>query len=568
MKPKLNFIPGFLVKRCPRSGRIVKFRFDNIYAKIAFPIVGILAIMWFLFRVLPKPSRAAYPCQQVAAGIGGSFLFYVISIVSSLTLYQKIRKRTNKSAVLMVIAGSALVLSVTLVIAEAQKPVNPEDSFVMVSTNPEGPNKPMGVGKGIFPGRVVWVRDTDATNWDGSEKSWWDDKHTDQGVVSQMFSKMLKIYTGKTDDKASWDAIFKYYNRTHDRGDIGYKPGEKITIKINANHDKKTYEWDNEAHPSPAAIYALVSQLIDVVGVSGEDITIAEPSQLIGNPIYHKIRSNPGAEYQKVWFADKKINDDPQRIYAEPDMNSSIYFTMLDTTTKTFTKKIKFNLPKCYTEATYLINMAILRGHRVFGVTMNSKNHFGSLYSPELGRYAPGQSGTMWRNNSPQNLMLHSFSLWDYSISNKLGQPSFSPFILGDKDLGGKELLYLMDGIITSKRNEGGMIKYTTLDNDWCSSLFISQDPVAIQSVGTDIMCNESNVTNNNPSFVVHLDNFLQESALAGNPPSGFQYDPENDGKYIQESLGVHEHWNNPKEKKYSRNLGKDEGIELIYTGL
>jgi len=28
--------------------------------------------------------------------------------------------------------------------------------------------------------------------------------------------------------------------------------------------------------------------------------------------------------------------------------------------------------------------------------------------------------------------------------------------------------------------------------------------------------------------------------------------------------LGVHEHWNNNIDKKYSRNLGKGKGIELI----
>jgi hypothetical protein len=28
----------------------------------------------------------------------------------------------------------------------------------------------------------------------------------------------------------------------------------------------------------------------------------------------------------------------------------------------------------------------------------------------------------------------------------------------------------------------------------------------------------------------------------------------------------VHEHWNNAVDKKYSRNLGKEKGIEL-YTG-
>ena len=29
-------------------------------------------------------------------------------------------------------------------------------------------------------------------------------------------------------------------------------------------------------------------------------------------------------------------------------------------------------------------------------------------------------------------------------------------------------------------------------------------------------------------------------------------------------SLGVHEHWNNPSDRKYSRNLGMGAGIELV----
>jgi hypothetical protein len=54
---------------------------------------------------------------------------------------------------------------------------------------------------------------------------------------------------------------------------------------------------------------------------------------------------------------------------------------------------------------------------------------------------------------------------------------------------------------------------------------------------------------------------------LANNPPSGTKYDPENDGKGLQ-SLGVHEHWNNPVERKYSRNMGKTKGIELLTVKL
>ncbi len=33
-------------------------------------------------------------------------------------------------------------------------------------------------------------------------------------------------------------------------------------------------------------------------------------------------------------------------------------------------------------------------------------------------------------------------------------------------------------------------------------------------------------------------------------------------------SLGVHEHWNNPIDKQYSRNLGRTNGIELVYAKL
>ena len=108
MKTITKYIPSFLVKRCPQTGRIVKIRFDNVFARIAFPLVGILAITWFLIRVLPKPSRVTYPCQQVAAGIGGSFLFYLVGIVTSLSVYRQIQKRIHIKPALMFFASAAI----------------------------------------------------------------------------------------------------------------------------------------------------------------------------------------------------------------------------------------------------------------------------------------------------------------------------------------------------------------------------------------------------------------------------------------------------------------------------
>jgi len=50
-------------------------------------------------------------------------------------------------------------------------------------------------------------------------------------------------------------------------------------------------------------------------------------------------------------------------------------------------------------------------------------------------------------------------------------------------------------------------------------------------------------------------EDYLHEAALADNPASGVHYDPAKDGLGLM-SLGVHEHWNNPTEKLYSRNIG------------
>jgi hypothetical protein len=86
---------------------------------------------------------------------------------------------------------------------------------------------------------------------------------------------------------------------------------------------------------------------------------------------------------------------------------------------------------------------------------------------------------------------------------------------------------------------------------------------VAIDSVGLDFLRNEQAVNPNVVDVTGNHDNYLHEAALANKPPSGTTYDPEGDGTTL-ESLGVHEHWNSPKQMEYSRNLKTGKGIELV----
>jgi hypothetical protein len=150
--------------------------------------------------------------------------------------------------------------------------------------------------------------------------------------------------------------------------------------------------------------------------------------------------------------------------------------------------------------------------------------------------------------------------------------------LMGAPQLGGKTLLCLIDGLYGGYYWDSHPYLWKTApfrngtQPDWPSSLFVSQDPVAIDSVAYDLLLNEwpEVVTSGGGapnSLQGGAEDYLHEAALADSPPSGTFYDPARAGNRLA-SLGTHEHWNNPIDRQYSRNLGLSNGIELIYTKL
>ena len=45
-----------------------------------WPLAGLAALIWVLVRVIPKPSRIAYPCMQASAPIATGFIAWIIGI--------------------------------------------------------------------------------------------------------------------------------------------------------------------------------------------------------------------------------------------------------------------------------------------------------------------------------------------------------------------------------------------------------------------------------------------------------------------------------------------------------
>jgi len=97
------------------------------------------------------------------------------------------------------------------------------------------PLTPLGVPRGVLPGRVTWAHDPAAVTWDGTG-SWWTDANNSQSVIDRMVSRSIRSLTNQKGDAQAWNSIFHYFNRSHDRGNAGYKAGEKIAIKANLNN--------------------------------------------------------------------------------------------------------------------------------------------------------------------------------------------------------------------------------------------------------------------------------------------------------------------------------------------
>lgn len=531
--------------------------------QLFFSFTGLAALVWTMVRVIPKPARALYPCQRVALPLAASFVVWLLSpvilVATSVWNFKLARKHwKTKPAAASLFLLSAICFYCLIAYVGTKPNYAVDAPFI-----PEAANQPIGTGVGIHSGRVVWAHDPDATNRDQTG-GWWEDVNTDPNVVDRMMSESICRLTGKSSNGDAWDAVFRYYNSTHGNGDTGYVSGDKISIKVNMNQSGSG-EWkENTYNTSPQVIHALVRQLIGDAGVPGRDITIYDASRGIGDPVIEKIRNTPGGDYQDIRFVVTPRSMGPDRIAAVHETVHPVCFA--DTTMQDYNTTY---LPVCVVESKYQINVGVLKGHNLAGVTLCAKNFLGSMYRPSNA----GERTLGWTPSGTDEAMrgLHGYiTPFYYEHWNLEARPqgSYNALVdlLGHEQLGGKVVLSIIDGLYSAKvqnavREGRSIMKWQSapFNNDYPSSIFMSQDVVALESVCVDFMRNEPEMEWIKGS----LDNYLHEAALADDPPSGTFYDPEGDGTRLK-SLGVHEHWNNATDRAYSRNLGTGDGIELV----
>jgi len=517
------------------------------YPKIIFFILGIASTLWFLIRVIPKPSRATYPCMKAAAPFMSTFIIYLLGVSVSWFSFKKFRQSIHNAKYL---TGSLFllisILAFGFILLHDQKDAIADVLIPNDNTFPVASNDPIGEAKGLHPGRVVWVQDRGATNENyvpqkGSNDLWYSNENTDEITINRMLELSLLKYSGSENINDAWDAIFKSFNLSHSKGETGYSPGEKIAFKINlTNQSCSDSERPQRMDATPQLLNAILDQLVNVVGVNQADITMGDPYR----EFREEYRDLVMSKYPDVYYVDGAGGNGVHQTL--PSADEELVFS---------DGQYKSTLPQQYLDAAYVINVPCLKSHNGGGITLIAKNHQGSFL--EKGDDPKSQYAVNMHYSLPYK-------------SRGSGKYRHTVDYMGHEETGGKGLIYIVDGIWAGVDWKGWITKFKSdpFNNDYPNSILVGQDPVALESVCYDILFSEHVSDASKPDFPIEMKveiaDHLSQCASSDYWPQGIQYDPEGDGS-IMGSLGVFEHWNNATDRQYSRNLGTGNGIELVY---
>ena len=85
------------------------------WKKISLIVLGFFALCWFLIRVIPKPSRASYPCQRAAFPLASAFVLWLVATLSSALLFIQFKKKLSENkwayaSLFVVLFGVSIIL--------------------------------------------------------------------------------------------------------------------------------------------------------------------------------------------------------------------------------------------------------------------------------------------------------------------------------------------------------------------------------------------------------------------------------------------------------------------------
>jgi uncharacterized protein (DUF362 family) len=305
--------------------------------------------------------------------------------------------------------------------------------------------------KAALRGKVVHIHAPRATNWNFNSALYYGKTQApgvlgvDQGVVDAMVDRGVTGLLGLPGDAVAqaWALLIP-----------DYTPGEVVAIKINLNNSAQS-----TCASTTSAIDA-IAQPVNAV-VRGLKLRSVRDQDIV---VYDAVRSFPNRIYKELVYRNIQIHDYSgcqgiPTTWNSGDADAKVKFTPPSGSIPSV------RLCDSLVNASYLINMPILKGHPLAGVTLGFKNHFGSTDNPAgMHNYVSTSYAQIDRYNGLVDL---------YS----------NPHICG------KTVLTIGDGIYGSRMYQDTPPQpWKTFNNQSPCSLFFAIDPVAIDCVMHDLL--------------------------------------------------------------------------------
>lgn len=309
--------------------------------------------------------------------------------------------------------------------------------------------------------KVVRVHSNKLSNWDAKRLNYIEsvDQNTVNGVMNEAICRLTDQGTPDT----AWKQVF-----------ISYKPGDKVAIHPNFNPaDKPANIFFNDIIPSPQIINYIVASLNSHLNVSFNDIYVYELTRPIPQELIRKYIAYP-VQYVEIPGSSfvEKVKNKLRIGLAAPDFNEPI--EMREEITDAKGNKIDCYLPKVVTQCQHLINLSVFKYHQFHLLSGLLKNHYGTVRFSNLSHYPSIlHENKLYKSvvDLNRNPFLHSITRL-HVVDAIFGAYDYQPLTPVKKP-------------------------WKTLGTDgFPKSIFVGQDPVAIESVLHDHLVTERKVNN------------------------------------------------------------------------
>jgi len=288
----------------------------------------------------------------------------------------------------------------------------------------------------------VHIHSTGATSWDFGTDYY--GNYVNQVVVDAMVDRGVMGLTGTSSVTQAWQALIP-----------DYAPGEAIAIKVNFNNayyicGDVDLDIDALIHPVNAIVRGL-----KLMGVAEADIWVYDATRPIPDVFV------TGCLYGGVQYFDSRCRT--EATFDNDDPDAVVHFSPPGGIPAPPDKKIT----DVVVNATYLINIPIIKKHGGAGITLAFKNHLGTIHRPSD---------------------LHG------SIVTESGYSSMVDLYL-NPHVRYKTKLVVGDGLFGNRRDNCSKPEpWTTFGGGAPNSLFFAVDPVAVDCVMCDLLEEEAGI--------------------------------------------------------------------------